>query len=413
MNTADESWVARARAVPIQQEIERRHIKLHGAIDRCGPCPKCGGADRFSINTKKQCWNCRGCAGGGDVIALVQHLDSVDFIGACTTLAGQPPPKNEQPVKKVVAEEHHYPYEDGKLAFVVKRIEYQKPDGAYVTRDGKRKKTFSRCRPDPNKPGGWIYNVDGIPPLLYRLPEVIAAVANEQPILMVEGERKVDRLWSLNVPATCNAGGAEKSETGHAEPLTCAHVIILPDNDTPGQRHVEVVARSLADVAASIRVLKLPGLKPKGDVIDWLNDGGTVEELHRLIDQEAKFWTPTAQDLDPPRSPEHSDDALALEFAGRHGADARFIAHRGKWLFWTSSVWLIDETLRAFDYARAICRDIAASCDAPTRAAALASAKTVAAVERLAKADRCIAATTEQWDAEADVINAPTALEKP
>jgi hypothetical protein len=65
----DSNMVARARAVPIECEIERRGIKLRGRIDRCGPCPCCGGTDRFSINIKKQCWNCRRCNRGGDVIA--------------------------------------------------------------------------------------------------------------------------------------------------------------------------------------------------------------------------------------------------------------------------------------------------------------------------------------------------------
>ena len=54
MSGASDAWVEQARAVSIECEIERRGIKLRGEIDRCGPCPKCGGTDRFSINTKKQ-----------------------------------------------------------------------------------------------------------------------------------------------------------------------------------------------------------------------------------------------------------------------------------------------------------------------------------------------------------------------
>ena len=242
---------------------------------------------------------------------------------------------------------------------------------------------------------------------------MIEAVATDHPIVIVEGERKADLLWSLKVPATCNAGGAKKWKAEHTEPLDGTDVIILPDNDPAGREHVDVVAGSLANIAASIRVLSLHGLKPKGDIVDWVKGGGTVEELHRLIEQEAKFWTPPDPASEPPRSPSNSDDAIALEFAARHGADARYVAHRGKWLFWTASVWLMDETLRAFDYARGICRDIAARCDdAPRLAAALASAKTVAALERMAKADRCIAATTDQWDADAEIINTPTATEE-
>ena len=67
------TWADKARAVPIEREIERRGILLRGSVDRCGPCPKCGGDDRFSINTDKQVFNCRGCNVGGDVIELVEH----------------------------------------------------------------------------------------------------------------------------------------------------------------------------------------------------------------------------------------------------------------------------------------------------------------------------------------------------
>jgi hypothetical protein len=77
-----------AKAVPIEDEIARRGIKLVGRGERVGPCPVCGGRDRFSINVKKQVWNCRGCAKGGDVVDLVQHLDGVGFESAIATLAG-------------------------------------------------------------------------------------------------------------------------------------------------------------------------------------------------------------------------------------------------------------------------------------------------------------------------------------
>jgi phage/plasmid primase-like uncharacterized protein len=77
-----------ARAVRIETEIERRNIKLKGKKELSGPCPLCGGFDRFSINTKKQVFHCRGCAVGGNVIKLVQHLDGVSFADAVAKLAG-------------------------------------------------------------------------------------------------------------------------------------------------------------------------------------------------------------------------------------------------------------------------------------------------------------------------------------
>src|ERR1700733_11336748 len=88
---ASDEWARRAREVRIEDELARRGIRLRGKNERCGPCPKCGGDDRFSINIAKQVFNCRGCEIGGDVIDLVEHLDGVDFTTACVTLTGNDP----------------------------------------------------------------------------------------------------------------------------------------------------------------------------------------------------------------------------------------------------------------------------------------------------------------------------------
>ena len=55
--------------------------------ERAGPCPVCGGHDRFAINVKKQTWNCRGCGkGGGDAISLAMHMDGSNFPGAVKSI---------------------------------------------------------------------------------------------------------------------------------------------------------------------------------------------------------------------------------------------------------------------------------------------------------------------------------------
>ena len=105
------------------------------------------------------------------------------------------------------------------------------------------------------------------------------------------------------------------------------------------------------------------------------------------------------------RPPEFSDEDLAQRFARRHGDGLRYIAKWSQWYEWEGARWEQDSTLDAFDKARAICRAVASDADKPHTKTALASAKTVAAVERLAKADRRIAATVAQWDAAPDTFN--------
>jgi putative DNA primase/helicase len=62
-------------------------------------------------------------------------------------------------------------------------------------------------------------------------------------------------------------------------------VVNLPDNDEPG--NCEAVAKPLAGVAARVRVLRLPGLPPKGDACDWVQAGGTAKQLWQLVENNA------------------------------------------------------------------------------------------------------------------------------
>lgn len=98
-------------------------------------------------------------------------------------------------------------------------------------------------------------------------------------------------------------------------------------------------------------------------------------------------------------APEFSEEALALTFADRHANELRFVADWGRWLIWNDTVWETDNINRVFTQSRKVCREMASACAVPQAATAIASAKTVAAVERLARYDQRLATTGEQWDA--------------
>jgi hypothetical protein len=84
--------IAHAKTIAIEAELGRRGVKLKRiGRELVGPCPACGGRDRFAVNVAKEIWNCRRCAKGGDVIDLVRHLDGVDFVHAIETLTGEQP----------------------------------------------------------------------------------------------------------------------------------------------------------------------------------------------------------------------------------------------------------------------------------------------------------------------------------
>ncbi len=114
------------------------------------------------------------------------------------------------------------------------------------------------------------------------------------------------------------------------------------------------------------------------------------------------------------RPPEYSDEALALRFATARAEALRYIAAWGRWYEWSGVVWEPDDTLAAYDLVRHECRAGAAeivsrdtSATAKRQAANVASAKAVAAVERLTRSDRRLAATVSQWDSEREVFTTP------
>jgi len=171
-----------------------------------------------------------------------------------------------------------YPYhaDDGRLLFQVCRF---------------APKRFRQRRPKDG--GGWEWSVKGVPPVPYRLPELLSADPRE-PVFIVEGEKDADRLAALGMVVTTNAGGAGKWRPEFAESLRGRRVVALPDNDEPGREHAQAVAASLQGAAASVRIVELPGLPEKGDVSNWLDAGGTPERLRELAAAAPEWQAPAA-----------------------------------------------------------------------------------------------------------------------
>lgn len=122
----------------------------------------------------------------------------------------------------------------------------------------------------------------------------------------------------------------------------------------------------------------------------------------------AKVFTSAHEGIDGPT--EYADDALALRFTELHGSNLRYTALWGRWSFWDGTCWRPDETLDVFNLARAVCRAAAAGVENRKMAPRIASAQTVAAVERLARADRQHASTVDQWDSDPWLLNTPSGV---
>jgi len=170
----------------------------------------------------------------------------------------------------------HYDYHDadGTLRYQVVRY----PD-----------KGFTQRRPDGK--GGWLYNLDGVTRLLYRLPELLAT-GPDTPVYVVEGEKDVNTLRALGLVATTNSEGAGKWRAECNRYFVGRQVAIVPDNDTAGWQHAFAVATHLAPVAACVKVITLPDVAEKGDVTDWLNGSGSLPALTALVKAEECWDVP-------------------------------------------------------------------------------------------------------------------------
>jgi Protein of unknown function (DUF3631) len=133
--------------------------------------------------------------------------------------------------------------------------------------------------------------------LPYRLPEVLEADPSLSTVL-VEGEKDANRAAELGFVSTTIPGGANsKWNADLAEWFRGRRVVIIPDNDTPGQKYLSNAATQLQGVASDVCVVELPGLGPclekhGKDLSDWLLlEGNTPEKLRELIDT-APSWDP-------------------------------------------------------------------------------------------------------------------------
>ncbi|MFH1313119.1 MAG: hypothetical protein ABIJ00_07790, partial [Candidatus Eisenbacteria bacterium] len=161
-------------------------------------------------------------------------------------------------------------------------------------------KRFSCRRPDGS--GSWTWNLNATKRVLYRIPELVANP--DATVYLVEGEKDTDTLANAGLVATTNPGGAGKWREEYSETLAGRDVVILPDNDGPGEKHAQEVVESISRVAKSVKIVRLPALAPKGDVSDWLQAGHSIEELKSHVETIPAF-TPSQDD--------------AAESNGQHG----------------------------------------------------------------------------------------------
>ena len=332
MSTAD--FDAIARQVTPTQLAETLGAKKNGTRWHC-PSPHHDDQDpsfSFFSDGGRTAGKCHSCGLGGSPVSLASAVWGVSHAAAAERLVkaiGMPVSAFGsgsglgEPI-----ETYEYVNEYGKHLFEVVRYAHPK-DFRQRVRQGR----------------GWRWKLDGTRRVLYRLPELIEAVALGKIVFVVEGERDVHRLELEGLTATTSAGGAGKWRPEYAESLQGAKVVILGDNDEPGRAHVLQVAQALHRVAEEIRIVELPDLPERGDVSDWLGSGGSAEELKRLV-AATSVWRPAAEapeTSDGPGSEHLTDLGNAQRFVRQYGDGLRYVHAWGRWLVWDGKRWAAND----------------------------------------------------------------------
>ncbi len=352
-------------------------------------------------------WTDRATGDGGDIFTLIAahrgidaHGDFPRVIEAATELLGRSAlesahrsRKKEVPTDDLGPATAKWDYLDasGHLIAVVYRYDPPGQKKQFRPWDAKRRKM---APPDPRP--------------LYNQPGMTSAAQ----VVLVEGEKCARALIDAGIVATTAMHGANAPvEKTDWTPLAGKAVLIWPDRDKPGWEYATQAAQAILSAGAkSCFILYPPEEAADGwDAADAIAEGFDVAAF--LAHGPRLQMHDVAEEAEPVVSSDESvwgtEDALALAFTRRYHRDWRYVAGWGKWLVWDGQRWRIEDTLAATDLIRSVCRQTAVRADNPKVAAKLASSSTVSGVERLARADRRHAATTDEWDADPWLLNTP------
>ena len=213
-------FVTRAREVTIGEAAPRLGLTLKGrAAEQAMPCPRCGGKDRFALNTAKNKWNCRGGSiGGNDAIGMAAHLAGLEvsrreeFLEACGAVLGEAVPDGAEEISEERRGELRAQAEALKARAETEAAERDRQAGDF------REKELAKCRGiyDAARPGAthaarYIHARSGLP---VDLALIHCGVVRFEPKLT---------YWH------------GKDERGYSRDIWCGPAMVLPFVDGGGQ----------------------------------------------------------------------------------------------------------------------------------------------------------------------------------
>lgn len=256
------------------------------------PCPAHGGNDaNAALYVKDDGFYCtcysHGCTHHQIVDAVIGENRPILPTSTKRTKSTPKQYKGKPFWERQIAEIYPYCDADGRLLY--QKIRFAKW--------GKHAPKFAIRRPhsDPDKRarGYWHWSLgEDTQRVLYNLP----ALSSAGVIVICEGEKDVDRLIAAGLVATTDYAGAWTNKQNpkwlsaeYNQHFALKTVYILPDNDDAGRVRAAYIAASLERTAAAVHIINLPDLPKKGDVSDWLDNGGNARALVEICRLTPRF----------------------------------------------------------------------------------------------------------------------------
>lgn len=241
---------------------------------RAHPCPVCGGSDGDRRGQGKR------CAG---------YLSSDGRFAFCTReeLAGGLEPQQTDPPSWCHFLEgdcrcgvQHGPSRNGSST-IEATYDYRDESGSLLYQVLRfHPKSFRQRRPDGN--GGWIWNLQGVQRVPFRLPDLLAALPCPNGVLICEGEKDVLAAERKGLVATCNSSGAGKWDPSFNHWFQDLDVLIVAHRDPPGHAHALHIHEQLQGIAATVQVAQSSLDEDGADLSDHFAAGLTLSDLQDL-----------------------------------------------------------------------------------------------------------------------------------
>jgi len=295
----------------------------------------------LSIQSDSGMYRCYACGATGSVFDLYSKIHGLDFKKSIQELTIQAGLSNEytnpstDAVKSKEVDRHEYKDADGNVLYL--RLRYEPGE------DGRSKKYYFY---DPST-NAWKRPCA---PVLYNLPNVVGAST----VIICEGERKADVLIKWGMVGTSFDSGAESKITdAMVTVLTGKSIIIVPDNDESGRKYRDKTISAMEGKAASIKVVELPDLDDKGDIVDWIKTTGNDKDRFLQLANGTKEWVPEANSvciagtpitgiIHGIEEPEVLTDQRVKDFfVDVYKTVVRYVPNVG-WHYWDSRRWITD-----------------------------------------------------------------------